>query len=63
MPCFAVSYTVLYCTIGGVYKCNPDTVIKAKVGTDGKLGASVKQSLEKKVKQKQKQKLTAPEKK
>jgi len=35
-------------TLATVYKCNPDTSIKAKVNTNGVLSASVKQAFEKK---------------
>jgi hypothetical protein len=31
--------------VGGAYKCNPDTSVKIKAGTDGILSASVKQCL------------------
>jgi len=43
-----VDYPSNAVTLGGVYKCNPDTVVKAKLDSEGKIAASVKQSLEKK---------------
>ena len=33
-------------TVGGLYKCNPDTTIKTKINSFGVLNASVKQALE-----------------
>jgi hypothetical protein len=43
----SLSYPKNAVSFGGIYKCNPATTIKAKFLSEGKVAASVKQSLEK----------------
>ena len=42
---FTPEKSATHLTVGGAYKCNPDTTVKAKANSDGVLAFSVKQML------------------